>query len=106
MFKIFNISFHNIPGFVWGFLVAALLFFGVLYMVPEAGQFAAKAFSTPARPASEATPPPFGLPNGAFDRLDTALDECIVSYNVRTIKKHGYTWYECIVTIPSRRENR
>lgn len=30
-----DVHLHGIPGWVWGFLIVALFFFGVLYMVPE-----------------------------------------------------------------------
>ena len=39
-----NVHLDVIPGWVWGFLIAAIFFFGVLYLVPESSNL----FSRPA----------------------------------------------------------
>ena len=47
MFKVFdlNIHLHDIPGIVWAFLIAALVFLGMIYLVPEAKQAVGRVFS-------------------------------------------------------------
>ena len=56
MFKVFdlNIHLHDIPGIVWAFLIAALVFLGVIYLVPEAKQALGSVFDH--KPAARVQP--------------------------------------------------
>jgi hypothetical protein len=89
-----DIHFHNIPGWVWAFLIAALFFFGLLYgpePTPSITPHSPSAVTPPPTaapskppPSTQASPPTqtFGTPIG------TPIGEVLNGYKEQLQKIH------------------
>jgi hypothetical protein len=73
-----HIHFHDIPNWVWGCLIVALFFFGVLFMIPEARQGVGEYFthSQPTQQNKSNLPFRDDMPPGMFQTEEQARNYC------------------------------